>query len=177
MDLVQDLPQREQPGQSKVGQATHLIYTLSQIAEQRQRRRLGREPTADPALATVGRHLDDLEEALTRADRTNAAGTAQRETALAGGHLEDAANAAARPAAATSPSPNRPLTPGSQAQQVDLGEARAALARARGALASAASSAHDPGAAKRSTGQEVSRAFTAAAATTRPTVKPLVVKR
>ena len=135
MDLVQDLPQREQPGQSKVGQATHLIYTLSQVAEQRQRRRLGREPTADPALATVGRHLDDLEKSLARADRTNAAGTAQRETALAGGHLEDAANASVQAPTATSSSTGRTPTPGAQVHQVDLGEARAALTRARTALA------------------------------------------
>ena len=135
MDLVQDLPQREQPGQSKVAQATHLIYTLAQMAEQIQRRRLHREPTADPALAEVGQHLDAVEQALGRAAQRHAAGDVQRETALAGAHLEDATNAT--PPSGLGSTKTSPGTSVSGAV-VDLGEARAALARARQALAAGA---------------------------------------
>ena len=133
MDLVQDLPQREQPGQSKVAQATHLIYTLSQTAEQVQRRRLHREPTADPAFAQVGRHLDAVEQALGRATERQALAVAQRETSLTGGHLEDAANVSP-PGTLGSAKTSRTT---SSAAVVDLGEARAALARARQALTAA----------------------------------------
>ena len=130
MDLVQDLPQREQPGQSKVAQATHLIYTLAQMAEQVQRRRLHREPTADPALAEGGQHLDAVEQALGRASERQGLRTVQRETALAGGHLENAANAF--PRSVLSSSTTAPASTG--AAVVDLEEARAAVAHARHAL-------------------------------------------
>ena len=138
MDLVQDLPQREQPGQSKVAQATHLIYTLSQTAEQVQRRRLHREPAADPALAQVGRHLDAVEQALGRATERQALAAAQRETSLAGGHLEDAANVTASGALGSAmASTLRTSGTATSAAVVNLGEARAALARARQALTDA----------------------------------------